>query len=256
MARGFVKKRGITWYAYWRDLQGKQHAKAIGTRKKDAEAHATRMQSQVADGSYRDIRPTMFSEYAGTWVRDYATVQVKPSTLQNYRSIITDSLVPFFGQARCPAIHASDVQRFTAELLASGRSAATAHKHLTLLKGMLKQAVEWDYLRIHPAQLVKPPRKEHREMDFLTPDEIRTLLDAADPYWRPLFFTAIFTGTRLGELLALQWSDIDWHRGTIRVRRSVWNGSFQEPKSRRSVRTIGMSPRLASVLFEHKISAA
>jgi integrase len=139
--------------------------------------------------------------------------------------------------------------------LASGVKAATVQKALVMLKGMLKQAVEWDYLRVNPAQNVKAPRREHVEMDALTPDEIHTFLAALAPEWRPLFFTAIFTGMRLGELLALQWSDVDWRGGTIRVRRSVWQGQFQDPKTRNAVRTIGMSPRLRTVLMEHKLDA-
>jgi len=255
MARGFVKKRGATWYAYWRDAQGRQHAKAIGTRKKDAETFVARVHTQVADGLYHDIAPITFPAFADMWLRDYAAVQVKPSTLLNYRSMLTSSLIPFFGPTPLAAIRTADVQRYVAERMASGVRPATAQKALVLLKGMFKQAVEWDFLRANPAQVVKAPRREHTEMDFLTPEEIPVFLQAFAPEWRPLFFTAIFTGMRLGELLALQWSDIDWRGGTIRVRRSVWHGQFQEPKSRGSVRTIGMSPRLAAVLMEHKINA-
>lgn len=47
----------------------------------------------------------------------------------------------------------------------------------------------------------------------------------------------------------------DWRSSTIRVRRSIWNGQFQEPKTRNSVRTIGMSPRLAAVLMDHRLEA-
>jgi integrase len=60
---------------------------------------------------------------------------------------------------------------------------------------------------------------------------------------------------RLGELLALQWDDINWKAGTIRVRRSLYNGQFVEPKTSRSVRMIGMSNRLAATLLEHKLAA-
>ncbi len=256
MARGFVKKRGDTWYAYWRDPSGRQRAKAIGTRKKDAEAHVTRMQAQVADGAYREIEAITFASFAEQWFRDYASVQVKPSTLRSYRSMLYGSLLPFFGNVPVASIKTADVQRYVAERMGSGVKPATVQKALVMLKGMLKQAVDWDYLRVNPAQNVKAPRREHVEMDFLTPDEIPAFLDAFSPRWRPLFFTAIFTGMRLGELLALRWSDIDWHSSTIRVRRSVDKGVFQEPKSRNSVRTVGMSPRLAGVLMDHKIECA
>ena len=146
MARGFVRKRGDTWYAYWRDLQGKQRAKAIGPRKKEAEAFVTRMQSQVVDGSYREIKPLTFAEFAEQWLRDYATVQVKPSTLRSYRSHAHGSLVPFFGSAPLVAIRTATSSGYVANCW-HRREAATVQKALMMLKGMLKQAVEWDYLR-------------------------------------------------------------------------------------------------------------
>ncbi|MBK5211601.1 MAG: site-specific integrase [Coriobacteriia bacterium] len=251
MSRGFVKKRGDIWYAYWRDPSGKQRAKAIGTRKKDAEAYVTTKQSEVWDGTYRDIQTITFPKFSEQWVRDYATVQVKPSTLLNYKNMIFHSLVPYFGDVPLSFITTADIQRYVAERLASGRSPATVQKALVLLKGMLKQAGEWNYLKVNPALAVKAPRRQFIEMQALTPVEIPIFLDAFSPEWRSLFFTAIFTGMRLGELLALQWSDIDWKSGTIRVKRSVWNGTFQEPKTRNAIRVIGMSPMLTEVLREH-----
>lgn len=134
--------------------------------------------------------------------------------------------------------------------MASGKSPAMVHKTLTLLKGMLGQAVEWEYLKINPALSVKAPRKQFVEMQALSPAEIQFFLGALDDKWYALFFAAVFTGMRLGELLALQWTDIDWASSTIRVRRSVWKGKFQEPKTVNGIRTIAMSPRLAEVLRE------
>ena len=251
MARGFVKKRGDVWYAYWRDAAGKQHAKAIGTRKKDAEAYLSMMQAQVLDGTFKKIEKITFPAFAKQWIEDYASVQVKPSTLYTYKLMISHSLIPSFENSTLTSISTSDVQKFVSKLLESGKSPATVQKHLTLLKGMFKQAVEWDYLKINPAIPVKPPKKVNVEMDFLTPEEILLFLDALDDRWKPLFFTAIFTGMRLGEIRALQWSDIDWNSSTLRVRRSVWRGNFQEPKSKNSIRVIGMSPLLVNTLREY-----
>ncbi|MDZ4180416.1 MAG: site-specific integrase, partial [Coriobacteriia bacterium] len=211
MARGSVRKRNNTWYAYWRDERGGQHAKAIGPRKKEAEAFIARLQAQLADGTYRELVPITFADFSEQWLRDYASVSVKPSTLGGYRSMLASSVVPFFGHMQLASIRPADVQRYIAERVSSGLKPATVQKAVILLKTMLKHAVEWDYLRTNPAQNVKPPRREHVEMDCLTPDEIRVFLEAVEQRWHPLFFTAIFTGMRLGELLALQWPDIDWH---------------------------------------------
>lgn len=251
MARGFVKKRGDVWYAYWRDSVGKQHAKSIGTRKKEAEAYVARMQVQVTDGTFRDIQKITFPQFAEQWIRDYAAVQVKPSTFARYQDIIRVSLIPFFGDVGLSSITTSQVQHYVATGLETGKAPATVQKGLVLLKGMLKRAVEWDYLKINPALPVKAPKIPHAEMDFLTPGEIRAFLNATDEKWKPFFFTAIFTGMRLGELLALQWSDIDWNSGAICVRRSVWGGKFQEPKSKNSIRRIGMSPTLIGILKDY-----
>lgn len=255
MARGFVRKRGTMWYALWRDATGRQREKAISTRKKDAEAYLDRINTQVADGTFRDIAKITFPDFAEQWLRDYAAVQVKPSTLSSYENTARNSLVPFFGNVPITAVTTADVQRYVSERLKTGVKGSTVQRQLIVLKGMLKCAVEWDYLRTNPADKVKAPKRAHVEMDFMTPDEIPVFLDALEPEWRPLFFTAVFTGMRLGELRALMWSDIDWNSSTIRVRRSVWHGQFQEPKTRNSVRTIGMSPRLSEVLKEHKLYA-
>jgi integrase len=134
---------------------------------------------------------------------------------------------------------------------------------------MLKHAKRWGYLRDNPAQEIRHVRVEHQEMDFLKPDEIRLLLNHADEPFRALFLTAIMTGMRLGELLALQWGDIDWHSRVIRVKRSVFwyskrelaeEGSdqpsmwkFTTPKSTRSCRAIAMSPHLKETLELHRL---
>jgi integrase len=65
---------------------------------------------------------------------------------------------------------------------------------------------------------------------------------------RALYLTAAMTGLRQGELIALRWSDVDWTAQRIRVRRSYVLGAFDTPKSRRSVRSVPMSMRVAREL--------
>jgi integrase len=72
-----------------------------------------------------------------------------------------------------------------------------------------KHAVRWGYLRANPAEHVENPRVEREEMDILTPDEIRLFLDQVKPAYKALFLTAVLTGMRRGELLGLQWSDVN-----------------------------------------------
>ena len=104
-------------------------------------------------------------------------------------------------------------------------------------------------------------------MDFLKPDEIRLLLEHSREPFKTIFLTAVLTGMRRGEILGLQWGDIDWNSNTIFVRRSIYwltwkeNGEnktrwqFISPKSKRSVRSIVLSPRLKEALEIHRLTA-
>ena len=255
MARGFVRKREGTWYAYWRDLQGKQRAKAVSPRKKDAEKYLDTVQASVHAGTFREIEDVPFSVFAKAWLADYASVTVKASTLATYTSRINGPYTVAFGPLKLSQIGTVDVQHYLAGLTRKKLSAATVRAHLVLLRNMFNHAVAWGHLAHNPASAVKGPKLPHTEMECLTPAEAKVFLEACDSRHRALFSTAVMTGVRLGELLALKWDDINWTGGTIRVRRSLYNGQFVEPKTSRSVRMIGMSNRLAAILLEHKLAA-
>ena len=147
------------------------------------------------------------------------------------------------------------MQHYLGGLQRKKLSSATIRAHLVLLRNMLNHAVAWGHLAHNPASAVKGPKLAHTEMECLTPDEVKVFLAACDDRHRPLFAAAIMTGMRLGELLGLKWDDVNWRGGTIRVTRSLYNGQFVEPKTSRSVRTIGMSNRLAAILRKHKLAA-
>lgn len=252
MARGFVRKRGDTWYAYWRDQRGKQRSKAVSPRKKDAEAYLVEVQKEVNENTYRDIKKIAFSTFAKLWLSDYAAIHVKPSTLSVYTYIINSSFSAAFEDMNLSSIDNAIIQRYISERTREGRASATVKKELTLLKTMLGTAVEWGYLKTNPAAKAKPPKDTRQEMDFLTPNEVKLFLSQLDDEWRPFFMTAVFTGMRLGEIIGLKWSDIDWNSSTIHVQRSVWNGTFLDTKSKNSNRVIGMTPKLAEELIRHR----
>jgi integrase len=90
-------------------------------------------------------------------------------------------------------------------------------------------------------------------MDYLSPDEVERLLAACDSDFYPLLATAILTGMRQGEQLALTWADIDLSRGVIYVRRSLdQKHGITSTKTIRSQRAVTMTPQLKSILAECK----
>ena len=212
----------------------------------------------IADGSYSKPTPrtATFSEFADQWLRDYAGVKVKPSTKDDYTGVVRKHLKPYFKDTPLASIDAKMVQDYVSEKMQKGLSPRTINKTVTILKLMLKHAVIWGYLKDNPALYVERPREAKEEREFLTPSEIRRLLEASPNEYKPLYAIAALAGLRQGEILALRWSDIDLEQRVIFVRRS-WHDKhgFAEPKSKNSRRAVDVSPQLAVILEQYKQEA-
>jgi integrase len=153
---------------------------------------------------------------------------------------------------RLTAMSPAVVRHFTAEKAeALGRKALkpkTYNNILTFLKSMLTWGVRVGYLATNPAADEERATLERHEMDFLTPEEIRRLIAHSREPYATLVYLAIFTGLRRGELLALQWGDVDWNRRKLRVRRTLYRGTFTRPKTPNAVRDVDLSPRTVETL--------
>jgi integrase len=124
----------------------------------------------------------------------------------------------------------------------------TYNNILTFLKSMLTWGVRVGYLATNPAADEERATLERHEMDFLTPEEIRRVIAHSREPYATLVYLAIFTGLRRGELLALQWGDVDWNRRKLRVRRTLYRGTFTRPKTPNAVRDVDLSPRTVETL--------
>jgi integrase len=117
---------------------------------------------------------------------------------------------------------------------------------------MFKHAIRWGYLTDDPARFAEKPREAKKEMEYLTPDEVRRFLEAANPEFYPLFATAVLTGARQGEILALRRSDVDLKRRVMFIHRSYHpQYGFSEPKTKSGTRAIVISGELTMILDEY-----
>jgi len=243
----------------------KQKWETVGPSKKEAERRLAETVSQINNGTYSRPVEIIFKDFARKWLEEYAKATVKLSTYHTYKAAIYTHLIPAFGDLPLRDIVPEKIQRFAAHTLSS-RSPKTVNNLITLLKTMFKYARRWGYLRDNPALDIDHVRCEHKEMDFLNPEEIQLFLRAAREPFKTLFLAALMTGLRRGELLGLRWGDIDWNSNTIFVRRSLYfakrkemadssepRWKFMSPKSRRSVRAVVMSPILKVALEVHRI---
>ena len=244
----------------------RQKWEMVGPNKKDAERRLAEAISRINNGTYTKPTDILFEDFADKWLEQYARPYVKPSTFRTYKNTINHHLIPVFKGFWLADITSDKIQGFIANALKT-HSPKTVNNTLILMKTMFKYARRWKHIRESPAQDIDNAPLEHKEMDFLNPEEVNLLLKYSEEPYETLFLTAILTGMRRGELLGLQWGDIDWNSNTIFVRRSLYwltkresnsqerrRPEFLKPKTKYSTRAIVMSPHLKEALEIHRLT--
>jgi integrase len=175
----------------------------------------------------------------------------KPSAVNGTKSILRRHLLPMLGKKRLSEINDEDVQRLKGKL--RDRSVKTVNNVLTVLSTMLKVAAKWKLTERPNAQIeslkVPPPA-----FSFYEFDEYERLVDAAERCSPEVLITVLLggdAGLRMGEMIALEQSDVDLRRRLLNVSRSDWHGHVTSPKGGRS-RAVPMTEKLAAALSAHR----
>lgn len=247
---GSIQKKGKTYYAVI-PINGRRKWFKGGT-KKDAERVLGEKLAEVSQGNYREIPKMTFKTFAKLWLKTHAEINVKPSTLAGYEHIIEKNLIPRFEHIQMSEITTGGLQVYVAERrkAVSGKSALN---EVVIIKQMFKHAHKWGYARSNPGEYLERPKVIKPEIEILETREVKLMIDNASELYRMAFLTAVLTGVRAGELWALQWGDLDWNGKRLFIRRSVWKGSFQTPKSQKAIRKIDLPDSLIPELRKWKL---
>jgi integrase len=210
---------------------------------------------RIPQNAFRKIHKITFAKFSEIWLKTHAETSLKRSTLARYRDIIGRVFMPALGAIPLCNLKAFHIHALAAERL-KAVSPKTAADELGLMKQMLGCARRWGYIDSDPSEPIKRPRSGNAEIEILNPEEIGKLIAAIDRRYRLALLTCVLTGMRAGELWALQWPDIDFETLQIHVKRSLWRGEFQSPKSRSSVRRIAIPQRLALELKKWKLASS
>lgn len=192
-------------------------------------------------------RPPTLAQFLHQWLEGRRP-SLRPRTWAGYESIVRVRIVPALGRLPLDKVTPPVLQAFTSQLLAQGLSAQSVQNTHRLLHRAFADAVKWGLLGRNPCDLVDPPRVNRPQPRAFTATEVAQLLAAcADDSLGPLVTVAVLTGLRQGELLALQWSDIDWERGELSVVRSLQRVRGQglvvvPPKTATSRRRVPLPP--------------
>ncbi len=240
---------------------GKRRQKSITVRgtKNDAERKLREMLHSLETGGY--VNPTRLTvgEWLDQWCKGYVAMHTTPRTAESYQVIVKRHLVPALGALLLTQLQPHHLHEYYVRALSQGRadgkgglSPRSVLYHHRMLAEALGHAVKMGLVARNVADAVDPPRPSRPAMTTLAPKDIPRLLSTAEemPY-HDLFYTALYTGLRLGELLALRWCDVDLDLSFLSVVQTLYRrGDYviKEPKSRYSRRTVALPPSLALLL--------
>ena len=283
---GSIEKRGKNSYrltvSEGFDLSGKPmiHRKTVHGTKKDAEVELAKFVTEVQNGLIIDGKSLKFSEFTEIWKRDYGSKELAPSTYKRYCRMLETRLLPYFGHFYINKIKPTDIMKFydllekdTQLVRKQGNNGAKTKKplsgktileHHRLLRAMLHKAVYWQLIVANPAERVQPPKARKPKRKSYDDEQTKILLEnlellpSEDTKYKVAIILTVFTGVRLGELMGLEWTDVDFKNGIISINRSSQYlsdmGVFTKvPKTESSIREIAIPEFIISLLEEYKL---
>src|SRR5919107_248135 len=204
----------------WLDANGKTRYMTSKTMTKREMNAAVRKRLQERDeGIVHDSEGLTVEKYMDRWLESIHG-NVRPGTFKPYEAIVRLHVKPTLGTVKLDKLNAMQLEKLYRQKLDSGLSARRVrYIHVTIRKA-LKDAVRLQLLPRNVADAAIPPRAVKTEIEPLTQHQMRSLLDAArGDNLEALYVLAITTGMRQGELIGLQWKDVDLDSGTLRVNR-------------------------------------
>ncbi len=249
----------MRWQVTFTDQLGKRRAKLF-ERKKDADAFLVMARYQVANNTFlADAESMTVSEAAKAWL-DHCKIRcdtgqrMERGTLRDYRDKLRLHIEdPEVGiaQVKLSKLTRQHVNEFRDRLLASGRSEHMAKRTLSVLKLLLNHAIDNGHAHVNAAEGVKVIRASRIVYKAPVPSKksIRALIEAADDSFKPMLIVSALCGLRASVLRGLQWEDVDFNVGLIRVRqRADAYNEIGEPKSSAGLRDIPAGPMVMNAL--------
>jgi integrase len=270
--RGSIVQRGVNRFAIILDAKDPATGKRkrrwhsfSGTRRA-AQIECARLVNELQTGAAVEPNRIMISNFLDHWL-DHVAAQLSPRSHERYSEIVRKNIVPLLGSVTLAKLQPIQISAAYAKALAGGRrdgkgglSASTVVYMHRILKQALTQAVHWKVLARNPADGLKPPKIERKQMKVLDVGGTASLLQAArdTTLYMPILL-GVTTGARRGEIAALRWRHVDLDRGRLTVAESAEQTRqgvrYKPPKSGRG-RTVALSTGVVEELRAHRAKQA
>jgi integrase len=243
------KRPNGKWRARYRDQDGKEHARHFD-RKIDAQRWLDEVTTSIVTGQYVDPRAgrISFATYAERWEESLIVGEAAERITDNALRL---HLVPALGARPMAAIRRNDIQVLFKNL--SGQlSPGSVRNVYDVLVRVVTAAVEDKVIASSPCRRITLPPMTDEEVAPPTVAQVEAMARVMPPYLRTAVVTLAGSGLRIGELLALKVSDVDFKVGTIRVERQrLQSGLIGPPKTSKSRRTVPVGEVVTDALLAH-----
>jgi integrase len=253
---GYVYKRGKkqkVWYGMFREDVRKPDGNVVRRQRNVRLGTMAELPTKNAAESklselLKKSTPSMemsFQELAERW-REAEGPTMKTSTFQHYENALRAYVVPFFGKENITVINRERVQRFLAEQ-ATNYSLSSLRSMRVVLSLVLGWAVANGWLERNPCAGVKLPQKAHGKKvtrNVLTPEQVTALAGKLPEPYSTLMLFLTATGLRIGEAIAVKWSDFEGN--VLKISRRIYDGDVDAVKTKGSIRKLPIEPLLMS----------
>ncbi len=274
---GSIYKRGTRWCAQISiTVDNKVKRKTVyGATQAEVKEKARMLQEAAQKGEFEDDANALLQDWIYLWLKEFKKRNLKVTTYESYlmyyRAHIKDSTI---GKCKLKELTTTMLQQFYNQKAENGRvdgkgalSARTVKYLHVIINGALMQAMKNGVIDKNPNFSTELPRRKKPEVKPMTSSEIKKFLEVCrDEELYLLYLLAVHTGMRKGELLALQWDDINYEERKIYVSKTlaiVENKGIeeaekktalvlQEPKSLKSKRTIPLNAMLVREIKRHE----
>lgn len=239
-----------------------------GTEKQASKA-AILFEEEVKQGRYKAGSKEMkFKAFVEMWAEDYGDKHLAPKTMARYREMLETRILPAIGHLKLDKLKPMVINRLLNDIAESPRrdnrpgklSAQTVKHHYRCLSAILQDAMEWDVIAENPCARVKPPKVPRARIKVFDENETSaflTALEGAPLKHRALVWLEFATGLREGEIMGLEWQDIDFDGKTVSVERVSQylpeKGVFEkDPKTQESRRTLAIPQNVVDLLKQYR----
>jgi len=237
----------------------KRITRRIKGRKPDAERAAVEIVKELEEGTYVSPSGENLADYLKEWFAIHQT-NLAPKTAETYHAIINKHLIPALGQVKLQNLQPMDLQSYYSKAVKQ-LSKRSVEQHHAVLSRAFKDALKWRKVNIDPTTMVSVPRPDRKTAFTMSAQQENALLQVIKGHeLENLIIVAMYSGLRMGEILALRWHDVDLGECRLRVTQTVSrvNGENvirQTGKTKKSNREIYLPEIAVSALKRQKEKA-